>query len=185
MANDKIERSNSVRELEELVASLPRTDGMTLPAVQIVKIDDEAIKRSEEVVAINAATKAEDVINSEGKTLGEVRNEAVFGMKNPMEGGEKHTFKDGEDGSFIIVPPTINGEKQDDIVIKPTPPNVAAVDAGILIDGKIVPHQDEEMTIPSISGEVAKENREVEDKMVEDKVAEVKAPRFGKSVDQS
>ena len=61
--DNKVNTSNdtTIMELQEIVNNLPRTDHMTLPAVQITKIDEETKTRSEDIVKINESRDMSEV----------------------------------------------------------------------------------------------------------------------------
>jgi hypothetical protein len=132
---------STLRALQDTVDSLPRTDHMTLPAVQITAIDDETIAKMRMISEINKAKNAEDVVNEEGLTLGQVRNQFLYGVTDANEEGAKHevVVNETEDGreSVTIIAPVIEvtnadgevEEVQDEpVVIEATPANIAPID---------------------------------------------------------
>jgi hypothetical protein len=138
----QVASDSTVRELQKTVDALPRTDHMTLPAIMITEIDEETLARMASVEAINKATKPDEVIDEEGKTLQQVRNEFEFGVTNLDDEAGKHEFivegNARETESVTVVPPVavvVNAEGEeeevqgDPVVIKPTPANIAPVDA--------------------------------------------------------
>lgn len=129
-----VEADNAVRELMDMVERLPRTDGMTLPAVGITIIDEETAARMKAIAAINAATDPNVVIDEEGKTLQQVRNEFTYGVTNLDETGAKHTFEvttdENGNSAVKITAPEVEGQESSSVVIAATPPNIAPIDAG-------------------------------------------------------
>jgi hypothetical protein len=133
---------STIRELQATVNALPRTDHMTLPAIQVTRIDDETLARMQAVADINDATSGKDKIGKTGKTLEQVKNEFMYGVSDLSDEAGKHELvvKEGKSGtqSVTIIPPVIkvtgkDGKEEEvqdaKIVIEATPANIAAVDA--------------------------------------------------------
>lgn len=121
---------STLRELKETVDSLPRTDHMTLPAIQIAKIDDETKARMEAISKINNATKSDEVVTEDGRTLQEIRNEFEFGVTDLSDEGFKHKLtlsKDSEGNETLKVQGAYD-KAEEAIEIKATPANIAPVD---------------------------------------------------------
>jgi hypothetical protein len=131
MAINKITPAEALAdELKASIENLPRTDHMTLPAVQIVRIDEEAEARFNRTVAVNHATSADEVVTEDGKTLEQVRNENLFGVTNLDDKAAKHTIKVDGDNVIIVAPIKDAEGNKAETVIAPTMQNIAAVDAG-------------------------------------------------------
>ena len=151
MANEKkkeeirearLATDSNIRELQQTVAALPRTDHMTLPAIQVAEIDEQTRARAAAIVAINNARNADDVVDEEtGKTLGQVKSEFEYGVSDMNEEAGKHEIQinETENGleTVTIIPPVREvtneqGEvvevKDEEVVIEPTPANIAPVD---------------------------------------------------------
>jgi hypothetical protein len=142
LRNQALSTDSTIRELQETVNALPRTDHMTLPAIQVTRVDDETRARQQAIVDINNAKSEKTKIGDTGKTLGEIRNEFMYGVSDLSKEGPKHELivKEGKEGtqSVTIIPPVIKivnaeGEEKEvqdkKIVIEATLPNIAAVDA--------------------------------------------------------
>lgn len=140
LKNETLATDSTVRELQQTVAALPRTDHMTLPAIQIVEIDDETRARAQAIVDLNNAKSGK--IGKTGKTKEQIANEFMYGVTNLDDAAEKHQIevKEGKNGvqSVTVIPPVIKvtneqGEVEEvqgkKLVIEATPANVAPVDA--------------------------------------------------------
>jgi hypothetical protein len=138
---DRRAADSTIRALQETVDSLPRTDHMTLPAVQITAIDEETLARMRMISEVNKGGDSEAVVNEEGLTLGAVRNQFLYGVTEGEERGSKHEIvvNSTEDGSesVTIIPPVIEvqnaegelEEVQDEpVTIEATGANIASVD---------------------------------------------------------
>lgn len=125
----------AIAGLQAIVDEFPRTDGMTLPSVMITEIDEETVARMSAISAVNHAVDPETVIDENGKTLQQVRNEFAYGVADLNDEGPKHQLEivneDGKIGVKVIAP-EIEGEQQAPVTIVATPANVAPVDAGIV-----------------------------------------------------
>lgn len=133
---------STIRELQQTVNALPRTDHMTLPAIQVTEIDEETVARMQAVADINDARSDKAKVGKTGKSLEQIRNEFKFGVSDLSQEAGKHEIivKEGKDGvqSVTIIPPAItiiNSEGKEEesqdakLVIEATPANIAAVDA--------------------------------------------------------
>ena len=143
MANEEnkvMSTDSTIRELQEIVDVLPRTDHMTLPAIQITEIDDETLARMQAIADINDAKSDKEKVGD--KTVGQVKNEFMYGVSDLDQEAGKHELvvKEGREGtrSVTVIPPVIKATDEDGkehevqsekLVITPTPANVAAVDA--------------------------------------------------------
>lgn len=140
LKNETLATDSTVRELQQTVNALPRTDHMTLPAIQVVEIDDETRARAEAIADINNSKSGK--IGKTDKTLEQIRNEFRFGVSNLDDEAGKHeiVIKEGKEGtqSVTIIPPAItivNSEGKEEevqdakLVIKATPANIAPIDA--------------------------------------------------------
>lgn len=125
----------TVNELKQTVDALPRTDFMTLPAVNIVTIDDETLRQMEMTRRMNAGGNPDDVVNDQnGITRQQYRDMIEFGVMpdgSVPEGSGKHTFDvntaaDGSVESVTINPPEEGGQS---VEIAAAPANVAPMDA--------------------------------------------------------
>ncbi len=127
-----IEADGAVKDLMELVESLPRTDHRTLPAVGVTILDEDTAIRMRAIAAINSATDPDEKVDETGRTLQQVRNEFEFGVSDLNEEGPKHTFEvsKSEDGTgeVKVIAPEINGEQAEPVIIAATPANIAPVD---------------------------------------------------------
>lgn len=119
-------------ELKALVDSYPRTDGMTLPAISVTEIDPETVARVDVISKIHNAENDGVVVDSEGRTVAQVRNLIEFGVAdldgNLPEGAGKHEVTTAEDGTVTIVSPNTEGDQK--VVLKPTPRNISPMDVG-------------------------------------------------------
>lgn len=143
MANEEkkvMSTDSTIRELQQVVDALPRTDHMTLPAIQITEIDEETQARMQAIADINNAKSDKEKIGD--KTVGQIKNQFAYGVSDMDEEAGKHEIivKEGREGtrSVTIIPPVIigvdeNGKEHeiqsDKLVIEPTPANIAPVDA--------------------------------------------------------
>ncbi len=131
----------NIRALQNIVEGLPRTDHMTLPAIQITEIDPETRTRLGMIADINKSKNDEDVIGKEGRTRSQIRNEFMYGVSDLSEEGAKHQLvvNEGEEGreSVTIIAPVIevtnaDGEVEEtqaeELTIEATPANIAPID---------------------------------------------------------
>ena len=130
MANEEnkvMSTDSTIRELQEIVDVLPR-------------IDDETLARMQAIADINDAKSDKEKVGD--KTVGQVKNEFMYGVSDLDQEAGKHELvvKEGREGtrSVTVIPPVIKATDEDGkehevqsekLVITPTPANVAAVDA--------------------------------------------------------